>query len=587
MVSSSSLLNLSQLATALLLLLVSQSPHGVVQAQTDTTTITADQLAACSAGMFEVDVDNDSRVNRAEYINLINHISPFTFNCPDTGNVANFLGTATFSVLFEDLACLCLEHPVFGIDNTDCCTGSRNQFLAVPGVYPASYTEQVCTTILETIDLECSTSAPSLTPAPSAQPSTATPTVSRSPSADPSSTPSLAPSLLPSAVPSIQEAVVVVDIIPTLDLPPDPEVIPTDDKNRNADNKEEEDDDDDLKMILIYAGAGAGGALLLLVCVFILCRRRRQCGLRVHQQQKTRAPEQASASSIPAKAANTERKSSRGRSVAAGNEDHTGYTEMEDDNDNENDRDSEYDFDEDGFGQELVFDDDDDSSFPKSGGALLVGSYDEDDVGTMQDEEQGIEVGTAPAAGQGSSNHQDDDANYSFPAASSLSSNDDIFSDEDRNSLMGGIEKSDDDDDEDYAAKNKTVGPLTWKQGDDDEDDDDDEESMSTDDESGNDTITSLVGAGDDKDSESIEKSYTSSEGKGSKLSSREIAINTIIEQSKNGAEWFEFNLPSDDDDDNDNADTSDDDDLGLNPADAAALNALATKHARRCARSV
>jgi hypothetical protein len=126
------------------------------------------------------------------------------------------------------------------------------------------------------------------------------------------------------------------------------------------------------------------------------------------------------------------------------------------------------------------------------------------------------------------------------------------------------------------------VGPLSWKQGDDGDDDDDESgNDTSTDDESGNDTITSLV---KDSDTASLERSYTSLEGKGGKLSSREIAINTIIEQSKNGAEWFEFNLPSDDDDDdddNDTSDTSDDDDLGLDPADAAALNALASSHAR------
>ena len=114
-------------------------------------------------------------------------------------------------------------------------------------------------------------------------------------------------------------------------------------------------------------------------------------------------------------------------------------------------------------------------------------------------------------------------------------------------------------------------------EGDDDEsDDDNDDDMMSTDAESGNDTITSLVSVGDDKDC--VDQSYTSAEEKGGKLSSREIAINTIIEQSKNGAEWFEFNLPSDSEDDNGEDDTSDDDDvLGMDPADIAALNAIAS----------
>jgi hypothetical protein len=140
--------------------------------------------------------------------------------------------------------------------------------------------------------------------------------------------------------------------------------------------------------------------------------------------------------------------------------------------------------------------------------------------------------------------------------------------------LSQGDDKDSDDDD-----KNKTVGPLTWQQGCDGDNDDDDKDG---------DTLTSLVSAsdmrqGDDKDSiaESIERSYTSVDSKGSSLSSHEIAINNIIEQSKNGAEWFEFNLPSDDEHDDDDSDDKDDlftiDNLGFDPADTAALRAIAS----------
>jgi hypothetical protein len=78
---------------------------------------------------------------------------------------------------------------------------------------------------------------------------------------------------------------------------------------------------------------------------------------------------------------------------------------------------------------------------------------------------------------------------------------------------MGGIERSDYDEDEDYeGVKNKTVGPLSWKQGDDD--DDESVNDTSTDDESGNDTIE----FGKDSETASLERSYTSLEGKGGQV---------------------------------------------------------------------
>jgi hypothetical protein len=157
MVSSSSL---THVATGLLLLLVSHGPR-VVQAQT--TVITNDQLASCSAAMTAVDVDLDGRINRAEYINLISALSPYPA-CPDTSNLLNFLGQALFSTLFQDLACQCLTEETFGTvtDVTDCCTG-KNQHIKAPGVYsPAEYTVNVCTTLLETMKDECTTAAPTV-----------------------------------------------------------------------------------------------------------------------------------------------------------------------------------------------------------------------------------------------------------------------------------------------------------------------------------------------------------------------------------------------------------------------------------------
>jgi hypothetical protein len=87
--------------------------------------------------------------------------------------------------------------------------------------------------------------------------------------------------------------------------------------------------------------------------------------------------------------------------------------------------------------------------------------------------------------------------------------------------------------------------------------------------------------------SKSFEKSYTSADQKGGALDSREVAINAIIEQTKAGAEWFEFDLPSSDTDessdaDHDDADADDENTNsgsyrldGLDPEDAKALEAI------------
>jgi hypothetical protein len=183
----------SKLATGLLLILLSLGGHhDAVQAQTQTSSVTDGQIQACRAAMIAVDVDLDGRVNRAEYVNLVSAISGppfFSADCDDfAGDISNFLGSATFSTLFQELACKCLERapplpfgvifsPATTVYDPNCCTGN-NQHLKVPSASasgaanalaaPAdSYTIQVCTSILEAIDQECSTPAPSVSSAPS------------------------------------------------------------------------------------------------------------------------------------------------------------------------------------------------------------------------------------------------------------------------------------------------------------------------------------------------------------------------------------------------------------------------------------
>jgi hypothetical protein len=362
------------------------------------------------------------------------------------------------------------------------------------------------------------------------------------------------------------------------------------------------DNDDGFSLIdiLIISAIIAGG--LLLIGILCSCFHRRMRA----QEQQPNVPEEVLSFVAAAKAAKGK---SRGNSVTVahgGNDEvmnHTGLTKDQELLDNsrtlitikdeydDDDRYEYYAFDqEDGFHDEHDDDDDDATSwFPKQG-IVLVGSYDDDDVESMEDEEQGI-VGTA--TGQGTSNRQEN-PDYPQPATSSVSSFPIFCDDEDNHGVIGNPENnvsgdSEASDDGDYDScddrnKNETVGPLTWVQGDDDD--------TSSNDDSGNDTVTSLVSVGemsersrrDDIDSvaESIDRSYTSIDSKGSSLSSRQIAINTMIEQSKNGAEWFEFNDEdvdgaSDDDDDDDDDDGSFTiENLGFDPADAAALRAIA-----------
>jgi hypothetical protein len=112
-----------KLATGLSLILLSLGHHDAgVQAQTQTSSVTDGQIQACRAAMIAVDVDLDGRVNRAEYVNLVSAISGppfFSADCDDfAGDISNFLGSATFSTLFQELACKCLERAppfLFGV----------------------------------------------------------------------------------------------------------------------------------------------------------------------------------------------------------------------------------------------------------------------------------------------------------------------------------------------------------------------------------------------------------------------------------------------------------------------------------------
>jgi hypothetical protein len=139
----------------------------------------------------------------------------------DTGNGINFLGTAASAPSWKNWPVSASNIQPLGL--IPIAAREAESALAVPGVYAAGagvvdYTVQVCTSS-ETIDTEALRRLRPVTPAPSAQP-TATPTVSSAPSGSPSSRRS-AP----------QAAIEIVDIVPTLDLPVDTNVIiPTEDQ---------------------------------------------------------------------------------------------------------------------------------------------------------------------------------------------------------------------------------------------------------------------------------------------------------------------------------------------------------------------
>jgi hypothetical protein len=443
------------------------------------------------------------------------------------------------------------------VDNSDCCT-DKNQHLRVPDAEtPEGYTVEVCTTILETIDQVCSTSVPIATPAPSHQPTT---TVSRSPS--------VSPSVPPSAAPSFKATVQIVESTPpTQGQAPDPPL------SQEGEDKEEDvitndddnigDDDDNFRIILIASVAAAGGVVLIAIMILSICICRR---LRA-QHHFPKIPKEVF----------TKGSKYSGRSVTVGDQDEDSdqsRTEFTEGDEYDDDHDIDYGFD---LEHGLHDDEDDAITLFTDDDYLALMRNPDNNVGDDSEASDDDKIKNKTVGPLTRKEGNDDDCDGM--------SRDDGSDGDTLTSLVSadGLSQGDEYD------KNKTVGPLTWKQGYDGDDD-----GMSTDDDSDGDTLMGLLSVsdmsqGDDRDSvaESIEQSFTSVDIKGSSLSSREIAIYTIIEQSKNGAEWFEFNLASDDEDDDDDDDVSDDEDndlftidnLGFDPADAAALRAIASGH--------
>jgi hypothetical protein len=564
----------------LLIALVSLSLPGLLVQAQESSAVSNDDIQACAAAMVQVDVDQDGRVNRAEYINLMQIISPNP-SCPGS-NVFNFLGSATFSTLFVDLACRCLTLDV-NADGTptdqNCCAGNK-QHMKVPGVYPLTYTTDVCGTMLRTIESECP--AVIETEAPIASP-TVQPT--RPPTRPPSSFPTASPTKSPVQTfqPTVEPTVAKTDTgstepaLPLQELPlPDDKKNDTDpddvDINKNVDDSDDDNDDSDDSILI---GSVAAAAFILLIFIFILVvkiSRVRQRGLAEKMEmEKITGVSGVARSSKSKKIQSSDRRRRSLLSIDEGLDETGAGSDMEDHDhdiehiDIENNDHDQYGYDDDDMVNGLANDNSNSNM-----NILVVDSDDEDnDIHIVEIDNEG---------------QQPQQQQAHFPSTSSATSFN-VFSDEDHSlppgNMEDGMEDSDSDDENNNHSKhkknknkNKAVGPLSWTghEGDDDRsfdeianDDDDDDDSVANDDDA-----NSLQ--------ESIAQSYTSVQVKGGVLDSREIAINTIIEQSKNGADWFEFNLPSDDDDSDDDDDNDDDDDaqdLGLDPEDVAALRAI------------
>lgn len=521
---------------------------GPVRAQSsDSTTISNGQLQECGAAMFRVDVDNDSQLNRAEYINLLTDLSPYKLfssfgvlspvSCPDVGRIEDFLRDAPLSALFEEFACLCLEHEEEGLD---CCKAQADKHLKVPGIYDMNYTREICTAIYENIESECTTAAPTVSaapsPAPTAAPSSA-PTVSAAPSAIFSSAPSF--SAVPSSVPTL---------VPTSNIIVSPEVTNTGtstggDKEDDTRNYNDDNDNDDIIKIVVPVVLGL--VLLCLVCLFLVFRS--------HQSKKK----------------------------------NTTFHSFKDAERDSVDR--------------------DDNNMVDNNDDMILFSYDKENEGCAQ-----LEEGADPTT-EVDSSISNSDSNFVFMDQVRSSSDGDQFDEEqgarfypaatDKTSPLSGESEAAPFDnrhheldldvdlnlDQDHHFNGdksvesgqyhtKSVGSLTWSGG--EEDSHDSKSSSSVDDADPEDSLA-----------QSIEKIYISADKKEGKLDSREAAINAIIEQSKAGAEWFEFELPSSDTDessdgDHDDADADDENTRGsyrlkegLDPEDAKALEAILSEH--------
>jgi hypothetical protein len=489
---------------------------GQVRAQSSSTTIVHNgQIQECGATMFEVDVDNDGKVNRAEYINLLMDISPYktpasfgvfprTF-CPDSGNIEDFLGDSPLSAVFEEYACRCLEHEEEG---KDCCKAQQDKHLKVPGVYSRDYTFEMCTAIVQTIESECTTAAPAVSAAPSLTP---TPAPSRAPSVSP------APSAVLSIAPSSSAAP---SSLPT--LVPTSNIIQAPELTKGGEDEISNFDYDDIIKIIVPALLGA--VVLAFVVGLLL----------VHRKQQS--------------------KKSMNRSKPAFNT--LGQDDMADDNDDM-----------------LLFSYDDNALAPterdlsasESDSHLVFTEQLLKNSGKDGDEEQGL------SSYPGATARTDRLSGESEPSPF----------DNRHHELDLVLNLSDDNSESGHIYRSQSVGSLTWSGG-----GDDDSHDSSYD---GNNPVDSLL--------QNLEKSYTSPDEKGGGLDSREVAINAIIEQTRAGAEWFEFDLPSSDSDDSDDDDDDDDDhnhghdhahaydeisnggsyrlEEGLDPEDAKALDIL------------
>jgi hypothetical protein len=512
------------------------------------TTVTNGQLQKCNDAMFRVDVDNDGKVNRAEYINMLMDISPYrsyarfgviaSDSCPDIGSIQDFLGDAPLSAVFEEFACRCLEHEEEG---PDCCKGQQNKHLKVPGVYSVDYTVEMCTAIIETIVGECTTMAPTISPAPSLAPTappSSAPTVSSAPSAISSTAPSS--SAAPSSVPTL---------VPTTNIIEKPELTKEEDGNnpRNTNNGDDGDDKDDI--IKIVVPVALGFFLLALLGLFL-----------VHRNQQSKM------------------KNGNFRSFENADRDSLDQDNLVDDQDDmilfSYDKDSE------GYGNLK------ESADPTTERDSSVSNSDSHFVfmdpltNSDGDEEQGVRSNPAAATAATTATTKTktkplsdeskpapfDSRHHKLDLALDLDQ-DHQFNDSDDKSLESG------------NYHQKSVGSLTWSGGEDDSHDS---------------NSSSSVDAANPEESlsKSFEKSYTSADQKGGELDSREVAINAIIEQTKAGAEWFEFELPSSESDESsvghhDDADADDENtnsgsyrlEKGLDPEDAKALEAILSEN--------
>jgi hypothetical protein len=236
------------------------------------STVTNGQLQKCGDAMFRVDVDNDGNVNRAEYINMLMEISPYktyaefgviaSDSCPDIGSIEDFLGDAPLSAVFEEFACRCLEHEEEG---PDCCKTQQSKHLKVPGVWSMSYTVEMCTAIIESIENECTTAAPTISAAPSLAPTAApssAPTISTAPSDISSTAPSS--SAVPSSVPTF---------VPTTNIIEKPELTgEADDDGNNTRNTNNDIEKDEI--IKIVVPVALGFVLLALIGLFLVQRKQ-------------------------------------------------------------------------------------------------------------------------------------------------------------------------------------------------------------------------------------------------------------------------------------------------------------------------